>query len=195
MLQIAFLAVFLVILAVIAAAMYVVTIYNGLVAVKNNVDEAWANIDVVLKQRTDELGKLLDAVKAFMRYERDLLSNLTLLRTEVGRGGSGEQRIQAERELTAGIGRLLAVAENYPDLKSSRNFRELEARVTGLEQQIAHRREFYNDAVNINNIRMEEFPDRLIAPFAGLQRRVLFHASTEERADVDVAARLRDLTA
>lgn len=195
MLQIAFLGVFLVILAIAAVAMYLVTVYNGLVQVKNNVDEAWANIDVLLKERADELGKLLDAVKAYMRYERDLLTNLTMLRTQVGRGGSGEQRIEAERDLSAGIGRLLAVAENYPDVKSSRNFLELQARITGIEQQVAHRREYYNDAVNINNIRMEEFPDRLLAPFAGLQRRVLFQATAEERADVDVAGRLRDVTA
>ncbi len=184
---------FVVLLAVIGIVAYGVTLYNSLVQVRNNVDQAWANIDVLLKQRADELGKLIDAVKAYLGYERDLLTRLTTLRAQVARGASDETRIQAERELGAGMGRLLAVAESYPDLKSSANFLDLQRRITGLEDQIARRREFYNDAVNINNVRMEQFPDRLLAGSAGLQRRPLFEASAAERADVDVGSRLRGI--
>jgi LemA protein len=162
--------------------------------VKNNVDQAWANIDVLLKQRADELGKLIDSVKAYLGYERDLLTRLTTLRTQVAGGGSpSEARLDAEREIGTAISRLLAVSENYPDLKSSGNFLELQHRISGLEEQIAHRREFYNDSVNINNVRMEQFPDSLLAPMAGLQRRPLFQATAEERADVDVEARLKGI--
>lgn len=187
--------VFLVVAAIAAALGYLVMLYNSLVQVKNNVDQAWSNIDVLLKQRADELGKLIDAVKGYLGYERDLLTRLTTLRTQVGRGGGpDETRLAAEREVGAGLGRLLAVAENYPDLKSSGNFLELQQRITGLEEQIAHRREFYNDAVNINNVRTEQFPDRLLAGVAGLQRRPLFHASDVDRADVDVEARLKSIT-
>jgi LemA protein len=182
------------VLVVVGVLAYVATLYNSLVEVKNNVDQAWANIDVLLKQRADELGKLLDAVKAYLGYERDLLTRLTTLRTQVGRGGPDETRLQAERELGTAMGRLLAVAENYPELKSSSNFLEMQRRITGLEEQIAHRREFYNDSVNINNVRMEQLPDSLLASAAGLQRRPLFQASSEERADVDVAARLKGIT-
>lgn len=184
---------FLVLLAVVALVVYAVTLYNSLVQVKNNVDQAWSNIDVLLKQRADELGKLLDAVKVYLGYERDLLTRLTTLRSQVARGTSDETRLQAERELGAGLGRLLAVAENYPDLKSSTQFLQLQQRITGLEEQIAHRREFYNDAVNINNVRMEQFPDQLLVPMAGLRRRPLFEASEQERADVDVGSRLRGI--
>lgn len=187
--------VFVLLLAAAAAIAYAATLYNSLVQVKNNVDQAWSNIDVLLKQRADELGKLLDAVKSYLGYERDLLTRLTALRTEVGRGGADERRMAAERELGAGVGRLLAVAESYPDLKSSGNFMELQRRITALEEQIAHRREFYNDAVNINNTRMEQVPDRLLAGFAGLKPRLLFQAAPEERADVDVAARLKGIVA
>lgn len=187
--------VFLVVAAIAAALGYLVMLYNSLVQVKNNVDQAWSNIDVLLKQRADELGKLIDAVKGYLGYERDLLTRLTTLRTQLGRGGGpDETRLAAEREVGAGLGRLLAVAENYPDLKSSGNFLELQQRITGLEEQIAHRREFYNDAVNINNVRTEQFPDRLLAGVAGLQRRPLFHASDVDRADVDVEARLKSIT-
>ncbi len=186
---------FLVIAAIVAVAGYFVTLYNSLVQVKNNVDQAWSNIDVLLKQRADELGKLIDAVKTYLGYERDLLTRLTTLRAQVSRGGGpDEARLAAERELGTGLGRLFAVAENYPDLKSSGNFLEMQRRITGLEEQIAHRREFYNDAVNINNVRMEQMPDRLLVGVAGMQRRPLFQATAEDRADVDVDARFKSIT-
>ncbi len=187
--------VFLIVAAIGAAVAYFIMLYNSLVQVKNNVDQAWSNIDVLLKQRADELGKLIDSVKAYLGYERDLLTRLTTLRTQVTRGGGpDERRLAAERELGKGLGQLFAVAENYPDLKSSTNFLELQHRITGLEEQIAHRREFYNDAVNINNVRTEQFPDRLLVQAAGLQRRPLFQVSEEDRADVDVDARLNSIT-
>ncbi len=184
---------FVLLLVVVGVVAYAVTIYNGLVQVKHNVDQAWANIDVLLKQRADELGKLIDSVKAYLGYERDLLTRLTTLRTQVARGGPDESRLAAEREIGTTMARVFAVAENYPELKSSANFLELQRRITGLEEQIAHRREFYNDAVNINNVRLEQFPGNLLAASAGLQRRPLFEATAEERADVNVGARLSDI--
>jgi LemA protein len=184
---------FVLLLVVVGIVSYGIMLYNSLVQVKNNVDQAWSNIDVLLKERADEVGKLLEAVKAYLGYERDLLTRLTTLRGQVGRGGSSESRLEAEQELGAGLGKLLAVAENYPDLKSSNNFLELQRRISSLEEQIAHRREFYNDAVNINNVRMQQLPDRFLASMAGLQIRPLFQASAEERANVDVAGKLRGL--
>jgi LemA protein len=184
---------FVLLLAVVGVVVYAVMIFNGLVQVKHNVEQAWSNIDVLLKQRADELGKLIDSVKAYLGYERDLLTRLTTLRTQVARGGPDESRLAAEREIGTAMARVFAVAENYPELKSSTNFLELQRRITGLEEQIAHRREFYNDAVNINNVRLEQFPGNLLAASAGLQRRPLFEATAEERADVNVGARLSDI--
>lgn len=186
---------FVLLLVIIGVVTYAVMLYNSLVQVKNNVDQAWSNIDVLLKQRADELGKLIDAVKAYLGYERDLLTRLTSLRTQVARGGPDESRLAAEREIGAGMGRVFALAESYPELKSSGNFLELQRRITGLEEQIARRREFYNDAVNINNVRLEQFPGSLMAASAGLRRRPLFEAAAEERADVNVGARLGGITA
>jgi len=186
---------FVLLLVVIGVVTYAVMLYNSLVQVKNNVDQAWSNIDVLLKQRADELGKLIDAVKAYLGYERDLLTRLTSLRAQVARGGPDEGRIAAEREIGASMARVFALAESYPELKSSSNFLELQRRITGLEEQIAHRREFYNDAVNINNVRLEQFPGSLMAASAGLHRRPLFEATAEERADVNVGARLGGITA
>jgi LemA protein len=187
--------VFILLLAVVGGVAYAVSIYNNLVQVKHNVDQAWSNIDVLLKQRADELGKLINAVKAYLGYERDLLTRLTTLRSQVARGGTDESRLAAEREIGAGMGRVFALAESYPELKSSGNFLELQRRITGLEEQIAHRREFYNDVVNLNNVRLEQFPDRIMAATAGLHRRPLFEATAEERADLDVGARLKGILA
>ena len=186
---------FVLLLVIAGVAAYAMTIYNSLVQVKHNVDQAWSNIDVLLKQRTDELGKLIDAVKGYLGYERDLLTRLTTLRSHVGRATSDESRLAAEREIGAGMGRIFALAENYPELKSSANFLELQKRISALEEQIAHRREFYNDAVNINNVRREQVPDRLLASAAGVRHRPLFEATAEERADIDVSARLKSVTA
>lgn len=181
----------LLLLAVIAVVIFGIMIYNGLIQVKHNVDQAWANIDVLLKQRHDELPKLLDTVKSYMVYERDLMNRLTELRAQTGRGGSDPATLEAEGALSAGLGRLFAVAENYPELKANQNFLQLQSRISGLEEQIAHRREFYNESVNINNVRMEQIPDNLLAGVAGLTRRALFAATPREKADVPIADALK----
>lgn len=169
----------------------VATFYNSLVQVKHNVDQAWSNIDVLLKQRADELGKLIDVVRTHLHHERDLLTRLTTLRAQVTAWhGHDPTRLAAEQEIHTGLGRMFAIAESYPTLSSSTSFLEIQRRIAGLEEQIAHRREFYNDAVNINNVRLEQWPDRMFAASAGLQRQPLFAATEDERADVDVGTRL-----
>jgi len=169
---------------------YGVALYNGLIGVKHQIDQAWSNIDVLLKQRHDELPKLIDVVKGHDGYERQLLEQLTALRARAGSGAPDAQRLAAENELSRGIGRLLATAEAYPELKASGAYLELQRRISALEEQIAHRREYYNAAVNANNVRMEQFPDALLAGMAGLIARPLFAAEAQERADVNVGVLL-----
>jgi LemA protein len=180
----------IVVLAAVAAIAYAVTIYNNLVSVKRNVDQAWANIDVLLKQRHDEIPKLIDVVKGYMTYEKDLLHSVTALRAQAAQAGEGPARVQAEGQLGTTLGRLFAVAENYPDLKANQNFLALQNRISAIEEQIAHRREFYNDSANINNIRREQLPEVFLVGLAGIRERSLFEAAADERADIDVAARL-----
>ena len=188
----AWIAVFLLALVILAVGVAVqgVSLYNGLVQVKHQVDQAWANIDVLLKQRHDELPKLIDAVKAYVTHERSVLENVTALRTRAQAGGTGTERVAAEQALSQGVSQLLAVVERYPQLRASEVFVDLQARISALEEQIAHRREFYNAAVNLNNVRIEQFPDMLLASFAQLVRKPLFEAAAAERADVDVGAGL-----
>jgi LemA protein len=168
----------------VALIIYGIILYNSLVQAKHNVDQAFANIDVLLKQRRDELPKLIDTVRGYMMHERDLLERLTELRARATGAATEGERLQAEGQLSAGLGRLFAVAENYPDLKANQNFLKLQERISAIEEQIAHRREFYNEAVNINNVRMEQVPDRFLAGMAGLIRRALFEATPEDRADI-----------
>lgn len=184
------LTVFAVLLLAAAGVAYGVTLFNALVSVKHQVDQAWSNIDVLLKQRHDELPKLIDVVKSHAGYERALVEKVTALRARTGSGGPDAERLAAEDQLSRGIGRLLAIAEAYPDLKASASYVDLQRRISGLEEQIAHRREYYNAAVNLNNVRMEQFPDALLVGPAGLTRRALFEAGGEERADLNVGALL-----
>lgn len=177
-------------LLALAVVAYGVALYNGLINVKHQVDQAWSNIDVLLKQRHDELPKLIDTVRAHAGYERELLDRLTALRARAGRGAPDAQRLDAEEALSAGVAQLLATAEAYPELKASAGYLALQQRLSGLEEQIAHRREYYNAAVNVNNARMEQVPDLLLTGLARMQVRPLFEAQAHERADVDVGALL-----
>lgn len=174
----------------VAAIAYGLAVYNGLIDVKHQVEQAWSNIDVLLRQRHDELPKLIDAVKGYLTHERTLLERVTALRTRAGQGGTDAERLAAEDALSRGVGRLLGIAEGYPELKASANFVELQRRIAALEEQIAHRREYYNAAVNLNNVRLEQIPYALLAGVAGLRRAAPFIATAEERADVEVGARL-----
>ena len=177
-------------LGVIAAlVLYGVTIYNNLVSLKHNVDKAWANIDVLLKQRHDELPKLVETCKQYMGYEQDTLEKVMQARSAVSaarqKGDVGALG-PAETQLRMGLGNLFAVAEAYPELKANDNFQHLQARISGLENAIADRREFYNETVNNNNIRIEQFPDVIVARNLGFRPKQLLEFSEEEKKDVDM---------
>jgi LemA protein len=173
----------------VAAAIYLVRIYNGLVALRENVRKAWSNIDVLLTQRHDELPKLVETCKRYMAYERETLERVMQARSAVFRAqGQGDVTAlgAAEGQLRAGLGRLFAVAENYPDLKADESFRHLQQRITELEESIADRRELYNESVNLNNIRTQTFPDVIVARMFDFKQSPLLEFTEEQRRDVDV---------
>ena len=174
---------------VVIALIYAVVIYNALVQIKHNVGKAWSNIDVLLKQRHDELPKLVETCKQYKQFEQDTLQRVTEARARV-QAASHSQDIPAlgiaEGALRAGLGQIFAVAEAYPELRANEQFTQLMARITGLEEAIADRREFYNESVNINNVRIEQFPDSFIAKLFGFLPRSLLTFSEEDRKDVDV---------
>lgn len=168
-----------------------ILLYNQLVLLKNNTEKAWSNIEVLLKQRNTELPKLIAVCKEHMEYEQATLQKVTEARNRVvsamqfGNMGALEA---ADNALRIGLGNLFAVAEAYPELKASESFLHLRERITGLEDSIADRREFYNDSAALNNTRIEQFPDLIIAKSFSFKPFRLLSFKSEEIADVDVAA-------
>ena len=180
----------LVVLAVIA--IYFVITYNGLVNIKHNVEKAWANIDVLIKQRHDELPKLIDTCKQYMKHEQDTLEKVIQARSRVSEARESHNVAAlgaAENVLRSGLGQLFALAESYPDLKANEQFLHLQSRISGLENAIADRREFYNESVNINNVRIEQFPDLLVAKMFNFKAATLLKFAAEELKDIDVSQR------
>jgi LemA protein len=172
-----------------AGILYAIMIYNNLVSLKHNVSKAWANIDVLLKQRHDELPKLVETCKQYMGYEQETLEKVMQARSAVSAArekGDISALGPAETQLRMGLGNLFALAEAYPDLKANDSFQHLQARISGLENAIADRREFYNESVNNNNVRIEQFPDVIIARNLGFGAKDLLEFSEEETKDVDV---------
>ncbi len=174
-----------------ALIVYLVGIYNGLVGLRENIKAAWANIDVLLKQRHDELPKLVDTCKRYMQFEQETLEKVMRARASVSQASTSGNVAAvgaAEQQLRAGVGRLFAVAENYPQLKSDETFKQLQGRIIALEESIADRRELYNDQVNLNNIRVKVFPDVIIAQKFGFLAAQLLEFADEEKRDVNVGA-------
>jgi LemA protein len=173
----------------VAVVVYAIMIYNNLVQIKHNVTKAWANIDVLLKQRHDELPKLVETCKQYMKFEQDTLTKVMEARSRVFTAREAQnipQLGQAEGALRATLGNLFALAEAYPDLKTNQTFQQLQTRISGLENAIADRREFYNESVNVNNIRIEQFPDTIVAGMFGFKPTQLLEFQAGEKADVDV---------
>jgi LemA protein len=171
---------------VIGVVIYFVTIYNSLVRLKNDIDKAWANIDVLLKQRHDELPKLIETCKGYMQYEQKTLLGVTEARMAFTKANTVAEKAQADNMISGALKSLFAVAENYPDLKANNNFMQLQGRITELEEKIADRREFFNDDVNTYNIRIQQLPDVFVAGMLGLKHRDLFKVAEEDRQDVEV---------
>jgi LemA protein len=176
----------LLVIAIVIFIGYYFNIYNSLVRLRNNIDKAWSNIDVLLKQRHDELTKLLKTVKGYMKYEKDLLTQITEARSVYMNARTVGQKANADNMITGALKTLFAVAENYPDLKANRSFMQFQTRITEIENMIADRREFYNDSVNTYNIRIEQIPYVWIAGRLGYTRREMFKATAADRKDVEI---------
>ena len=176
---------------VVLAVTYGIVLYNGLVQLKHNVSKAWANIDVLLKQRHDELPKLVEVCKQYKQFEQSTLTQVIAARNQVQTAREAHDVAAlgtAEGVLRSGLGRLFAVAEAYPELRANESFMQLQGRISQLENGIADRREFYNEAVNINNVRVEQFPDAIVASMFKFGMHPLLEFSSTEKADVDVKA-------
>jgi LemA protein len=165
---------------------YALSIYNGLVALKNNMARSWANIDVLLKQRHDELPKLVKVCEGYMQHERAVFDRLSEARGALVEAKTVAQRADAENQLTRALGQFFAVAEAYPDLKANQSFLLLQNRISELENHIADRREFYNDTVATFNTRIQQIPDMYVAGWLSLTAQELFKVDERDREDATI---------
>ena len=185
----------IVIVVVVLLALAAVGIYNGLITLRNRVQEAWRQIDVELKRRHDLIGNLVETVKGYAAHERGTLEDVMKARSAAMAGGQGPaQQAQSEGALSAALGRLFAVAEAYPDLKANQNFLALQGELTSTEDRIASARRYYNANVRELNTRVETVPSNVVAGMFGIHRAEYFEAEGAEREPVRVDFGQREAT-
>lgn len=181
---------YLLIAIAVIVLLYTISLYNRFVALRNNAVKAWSNIDLLLKQRHEELPNLVAACKEYMNHENDLFTKVTKLRNEAetARQSQDVNSIsKSEGVLTLAVNGLLARAEAYPDLKASENFQQLMGRVSTIEDSITDRREFYNESANILNTKRDQFPAMIVARGFGFAEKSLYEVEEGKKGTVDVA--------
>ena len=172
---------------VVLAILALILVYNGLVVLRNRINNAWAQIDVQLKKRSDLVPNLVETVKGYAKHEKTVFENVTKARSAITKAGSVEEKAKASNMLTAALKSLFAVAENYPKLQASQNFLMLQEELSGIESKIAYARQFYNDSVLQFNNSIQIFPNNIIARLFNFTRKEYFETSGAERAPVKVS--------
>lgn len=177
---------FVILIIILLLVGYIVSLYNQLVSLNRRVDQAKQNIDVLLKQRQDELSKLVDAASEYMDHEEEVLTKLTRAREQAEKAENPEAQAEADQMVRSAMADFKARVEDYPELRSQSNMMQFQERITDIESQLSDRREFYNEATTRYNTRIRQFPYVIIARQLGFQEKELFKASEEARQDVDV---------
>ncbi len=176
--------IFLVIVVVVAA--WIVAMYNGLIVLRNRIENAWSQIDVQLKRRTDLIPNLIETIKGYAAHEKEVFLKVTEARSALMKAEGVQDQAQANNMLTGALKSLFAVAENYPELKANQNFLMLQEELAGTESKIAYARQFYNDTVLKYDNKREKFPTNIIANLFGFKDREYFAADEAEREPVKV---------
>ncbi len=176
--------VILVILAVIVA--WLISTYNGLVVLRNRIENAWSQIDVQLKRRTDLIPNLVETVKGYMEHEKEVFLKVTEARSALMKAEGVKDQAAANNMLTGALKTLFAVAENYPELKANENFMMLQEELSGTESKIAYARQFYNDTVLKYDNKRERFPSNVVANMFNFKEREYFEVPETDREPVKV---------
>jgi len=170
--------IFIVILIVLIA--YLVITYNNLVVARQKVKNAWSQIDVQLQRRFDLIPNFIETVKGYMAHEKDTLMKVTELRTSWANAGTVNEKAELNNQLSGALKTIMAVSENYPDLKANQNFLDLQEELRNTENKISFSRQFYNDSVTIYNTKLEVFPSNIIAGWFKFTAETLFTAESDE---------------
>lgn len=158
----------------------IIVIYNNLVSLRQRVKNAWSQIDVQLQRRFDLIPNLVECVKGYMSHEKEVLEKVTELRTSWASATTISEKVQLDNQLSGALKTIMAVSENYPDLKASQNFLDLQEELRNTENKISYSRQFYNDTVTRYNIKLEMFPSNLIASMFHFTSESLYEAESDE---------------
>ena len=178
--------IFVIVLLIIGSVSWFFTIYNGLIHVKENIKKSWANIDVLLMQRSDEIPKLIKVLRSFVKHEKTMFDNVMDARESYLGANSITEKADADNQISGALKSVFALSEAYPELRSNDNFLNLQDRISGLENEIADRRELYNESVNNYNIRIQSLPDLVIANAMGLNQEEMFKVDEAKKKDIDI---------
>lgn len=165
---------------------YIFALYNSLIKLNNKVKEAFSTMDVYLKKRWDLVPNLVETVKGYAKHEKDTLKEVINLRSGVYDEMSNDEKIKTNEQLATGINKIMALAESYPELKASDNFKNLSNQLTKIEDDIANARKYYNGVVRIYNNKVEMFPNNIFAKAFGYKAKTMFEASVNERGNVKI---------
>lgn len=175
-----------VVVIIIIIGLYILSLYNKLVRLTNKVEEAFSTMDVYLKKRWDLIPNLLETIKTYMKHEKEVLTELTDLRGKGYDNLSNDEKIKTNEMMSAGLGKLMAVAENYPDLKANTNFQQLNSSLIKVEEDIANARKYYNGTVRAYNDTVEMFPSNIIAKSFGYASKEMYEVNEKERENIQV---------
>ena len=178
--------IFVLILVLFSLISWFLTVYNGLIQVKENIKKSWANIDVLLMQRSDEIPKLVKVLKSFVKHEKKIFDSIMEARSFYLGASSVPEKADADSEMSGALKSIFALSEAYPELRSNDNFLKLQDRISGLDNDIADRRELYNESVNNYNIRIQSLPDAFIANSMNLAAEEMFKVVEKKKKDVDI---------
>lgn len=179
--------IYLIIGVIVLLVIYVLVTYNRFVRMKNRVDEAFSTMDVYLKKRWDLIPNIVETVKGYTKHEKSTLSEVIKLRNGAYDNMSSDEKIKANQQLSKGITKIMALAEQYPDLKANENFKDLSTQLTKIEDEIANSRKYYNGTVREFNDKVQMFPSNIVANIFGYKAKVMFEANEEERKNVKVS--------
>lgn len=176
----------IILIVVVLIALFVISNYNTLVKLRNNVKDQWAQIEVLLKRRADLIPNLVETVKGYTKHEKDTLEAVINARNKAVSATTPEDEMKANGELTGALNRLFALTESYPDLKANTNFMDLQANLKETEDKISYGRQFYNDSVLKYKNKLEMFPSNIVASIFGFKPEAFFEASEEDRKNPQV---------
>ena len=165
---------------IVVLAVIIIAMYNGLVTSRQKVKNAWSQIDVQLQRRFDLIPNFVETVKGYMQHEKDTLTKVTELRTSWANATTVDEKAELNNQLSGALKTIMAVSENYPDLKANQNFMELQEELRNTENKISFSRQFYNDTVTMYNTKLEVFPSNIIANMFAIKPETLFAAESEE---------------